>query len=102
MCWQQGLRLDIGDDRVSDLLALWYIDEAQQPCWRIVRPIGRWRFGRQEKVDLDFWLPPTASGLDDLVFEPDDTGLLLSIDDNEETAQLEDIDSEDLRGTDPS
>lgn len=103
MYWQQGLRLPIGDDRVSDLLALWYIDQAQQPCWRIVRPIGRWQFGRKEKVDLDFWLPQTAGGLDELVFEPDDTGLLLLIDEDQETAALEDVDIDgaNSRDTDP-
>jgi hypothetical protein len=72
------------DDR---LLALWRIDPgAGVPVFRVVRPIGDWRFGGHAIADLDFVLPPTAGELATLVFEATDAGLELDVPDEREPA----------------
>jgi hypothetical protein len=55
--------------RASDLIALWQVvDDAS--VIRIVRPVGRWRYGSHEKVDVDFYLPQAPTSLADLEFRP--------------------------------
>lgn len=70
------------DDR---LLVLWRLDaETGIPAFRVVRPIGRWKYGRRAKVDVDFHLPPTADELTDMQFNPSDEGIHLNIPKEEE------------------
>lgn len=58
------------------LIMLWWLDpETGAPSFRVVRPIGQWRFGRKAKIDLDFPLPETAVDLRDLRFVPAEEGL---------------------------
>jgi hypothetical protein len=62
------------------LLMLWRIDpKAHTPVFRVVRPIGNWKWGDHALTDLDFILPPTAFDLQNLAFEPTDEGLELDI-----------------------
>lgn len=58
------------------LIALWRIDQQTgATSFRIVRPIGNWRYGGKAKTDLDFPLPETAADLRKLHFEPVDEDL---------------------------
>lgn len=69
------------------LLALWRIEgKTGAPCFRVVRPIGDWRWGAHQATDLDFILPETTVELAGLKFEPsdDDLGLDLPLDDEKE------------------
>lgn len=62
------------------LLILWRLDlETSAPAFRVVRPIGEWKYGRKEKVDIDFPLLQTASAMSDLAFRPTDAGIHLNI-----------------------
>ncbi|GAA4131921.1 hypothetical protein GTY64_05630 [Streptomyces sp. SID8376] len=62
------------------LLVLWRLDAATgAPAFRVVRPIGAWKYGRKEKIDIDFPLPQTASAMSDLAFQPTDAGIHLNI-----------------------
>lgn len=73
-----------GDPR-DKLLVLWRMDPATaEPSFRVVRPVGEWRWGAHARTDLDFDLPPTAAELTDLVFEPTDDDLGLSLPRDEE------------------
>jgi len=64
----------------DQLLALWRIDpKTEAPLFRVVRPIGVWSFGAAAKTALDFPLPPTASELHELHFQPQDEGLELEL-----------------------
>jgi len=68
------------------LLVLWRVDsETAAPCFRIVRPIGDWKWGECQHVDLDFVLPATVDELAGLKFEPtdEDLGLEIPFDDQE-------------------
>jgi hypothetical protein len=70
--------------RASDLIALWQVDN-EATTIRIVRPIGKWRYGAHEKVDVDFYLPQPPTSLADLEFRPtDDLGLTLPFEDEDE------------------
>jgi hypothetical protein len=70
------------DDR---LLVLWRINpESSSPIFRVVRPIGNWKFGTHAMTDLDFELPESADLLADLEFEPTDEGLELDIPEEQE------------------
>jgi hypothetical protein len=65
------------DDR---LLIVWRIDrETRAPIFRVVRPIGNWRYGDHALTDVDFILPDTAADLAALTFEPSDEGMELDI-----------------------
>lgn len=64
------------DDR---LLVLWRIDGS--PRFRVVRPVGDWRWGGQAQTDLDFALPATAAELAAIRFEASPAGLQLQIPD---------------------
>ncbi|MGW6460589.1 hypothetical protein ACWF94_32475, partial [Streptomyces sp. NPDC055078] len=44
-----------------------------------VRPIGAWKFGEEQHVDLDFPLLASAAELRNLHFEPQDEGLELEL-----------------------
>jgi hypothetical protein len=62
------------------LLLLWRIDpESHAPIFRVVRPIGNWKWGDHALTDLDFILPQTAVDLHKLQFLPTDEGLELDI-----------------------
>jgi len=70
--------------RASDLTALWQVDN-EATTIRIVRPIGKWRYGAHENVDVDFYLPRPPTSLADLEFRPtDDLGLTLPFEDEDE------------------
>jgi hypothetical protein len=67
------------------LLMLWRIDPLTAvPCFRVVRPIGEWKWGAYQETDLDFVLPQTAGELTDLKFEPTDEDLRLELPREEE------------------
>jgi len=69
----------------SKMLILWHIDnKTGVPVFRVVRPIGNWKFGDRAKIDLDFILPQTADDLADLQFQPTDEGMELEIPDEKE------------------
>lgn len=68
------------------LLVLWRIDApTAMPSFRVVRPIGDWRWGAHQATDLDFMLPETIAELSNLRFDPtdEDLGLELPLDDEE-------------------
>ncbi|WBB73490.1 hypothetical protein O7602_28120 [Micromonospora sp. WMMD1128] len=70
------------DDR---LLFVWRIDpKTGVPTFRVVRPIGNWKWGDRAKTDIDFILPETAEDLAALEFEPSDEGMELSIPNEDE------------------
>lgn len=72
----------------SNLLALWTVGDSGESSIRIVRPIGKWRYGSNEKVDVDFYLPQAPTSLGDLEFRPtDDLGLRLPFEDEDEKGQ---------------
>jgi hypothetical protein len=65
------------------LLVLWRIDpRTGMPTFRVVRPIGDWKWGHQQVTDLDFILPETTAELASLRFDPsdDDLGIFLPSD----------------------
>jgi hypothetical protein len=65
------------DDR---LLFVWRIDpKTGVPIFRVVRPIGNWKWGDHAQTDIDFVLPETAEDLAALEFEPSDEGMELDI-----------------------
>jgi hypothetical protein len=65
------------DDR---LLFVWRIDpKTGVPVFRVVRPIGNWKWGDHAQTDIDFVLPETAEDLAALEFEPSDEGMELDI-----------------------
>lgn len=58
----------------SQLLALWAKDpDSGSIDVRVVRPVGRWAYGKNAKVDIDFMLPRDDFGA--LEFIPDDEGI---------------------------
>lgn len=63
----------------SALLALWSVSDDGAATFRIARPIGKWTYGGNAQVDLDFALPRKSSDLEELEFRPDDSGLNLDI-----------------------
>ncbi|GID29122.1 hypothetical protein [Paractinoplanes brasiliensis] len=69
------------DDR---LLFVWRIDaKTGVPIFRVVRPIGTWKWGDHAATDIDFILPETAEDLAALEFEPSDEGMELDIPDED-------------------
>ncbi len=69
-------QLPLGGEPNDRLLGIWRIDPVSAaPTFRIVRTIGRWKWGERAKVDLEFVLPETAEELTDLEFQPTDEGL---------------------------
>jgi hypothetical protein len=70
------------DDR---LLFVWRIDpKTGVPAFRVVRPIGNWKWGDHAETDIDFILPETAEDLAALEFEPTDEGMELDIPNEDE------------------
>jgi hypothetical protein len=62
------------------LLLLWRVDpKTHEPSFRVVRPVGNWKWGDRALTDLDFFLPSTAEELKRLQFTPSDEGLELEI-----------------------
>jgi hypothetical protein len=78
----------------SNYLGLWSVDRSGQPTVRIVRPIGSWNYGSNERVDVDFLLPEIDEELERLEFVPTDDEIRLDIPDEEEGTEGGD----DLRG----
>lgn len=69
----------------SDLIGLWDVDTQGELHVRIIRPIGVWRYGTSEKVDMDFWLPRPDTSVGELEFLPtDDIELPFPIEDKED------------------
>lgn len=67
------------------LLIIWRIPaDTAVPVFRVVRPIGDWKWGSKAKIDLDFILPDTAEDLAKLRFDPTDQDLELRIPDERE------------------
>lgn len=65
------------NDRV---LLLWRIDpKSHNAAFRVVRPIGNWKWGERAQTDLDFILPRSAVDWGDLEWLPSDEGLELEI-----------------------
>ncbi|MFG1606981.1 hypothetical protein [Actinoplanes sp. NPDC049265] len=71
------------DDR---LLFIWRIDpKTSVPAFRVVRPVGNWKWGDHAQTDIDFVLPETGEDLAALSFEPSDEEMELDIPNEEET-----------------
>lgn len=70
----------------SNLLAVWLSppEEGGEISIRIVRPIGDWKPGRPPKFDLDLELPRATETFQDWEFLPDDRGLELPFEFDEE------------------
>lgn len=69
------------------LLGLWRLDaKSGAATFRVVRPIGDWKWGAHQVTDLDFILPATTDELAGLRFDPtdEDLGLDLPMNDEEE------------------
>lgn len=69
------------------LLVLWRVDPVTgEAGFRVVRPIGDWKWGAHQVTDLDFMLPQTGEEFADLRFEPsdEDLGLLMPHDEKGE------------------
>jgi hypothetical protein len=67
------------------LLVLWRIDDnTSVASFRVVRPIGSWKWGTYAKTDLDFMLPETGADLESLKFEPTDEDLGLDLPNEDE------------------
>lgn len=88
-------QLQIPGMQASRLIALWLVDLQGFASVRVVRPIGRWKYGQKAKVDVDMTLPRTAAALADLEFVPEDQGLELRLPANDVVS-----DSLDPRGLD--
>jgi hypothetical protein len=70
------------DDR---LLLLWRMDQkTMEPAFRVVRPIGNWKYGAHAQVDVDFLPPNSSQELLDLQFMPSDDDIRLNIPNEEE------------------
>lgn len=71
--------VDLFGVEASNLLAVWVSprEEGGEISVRIVRPIGEWKPGRPPKFDLDFELPRETEAFTDWEFVPDDKGLVL-------------------------
>ncbi|MGI9016344.1 MAG: hypothetical protein ACR2HR_04430 [Euzebya sp.] len=73
----------------AQLIACWEADLNGLPTIRVVRPVGRWRYGGKEQVDLAFYLPRDAQGFADLGFVSSDAAIdiMLPIDEDAEVEQ---------------
>lgn len=82
----------------SNLIGLWDIDDAGDAQIRVIRPMGRWRYGNHEKVDIDFPLLK-ATSLSELEFQPrDDLGIELPYETEEERGQEEEAAGDESDG----
>jgi len=91
LAWQLPL-IGPPNDR---LLLLWRINpKSHKTAFRVVRPIGDWKWGDRAQTDLDFFLPETAADLQALQFNPSDQDIELEIPDEEGGAE----DAGDLTG----
>ncbi len=78
-------RLPLFGEPNDRLLVLWRINfETAAPCFRVVRPIGDWKWGSHQDVDLNFVLPQTSDELAGLRFDPTDEDLGLELPPNDE------------------
>ncbi|MFA1548811.1 hypothetical protein [Actinomadura chokoriensis] len=59
--------------KASKLIAVWRRAPEGEVSIRIIRPIGKWKLGKVAKFDISF--PLHRSGLSDLEFVPDDSGM---------------------------
>ncbi|MGH3754201.1 MAG: hypothetical protein ACRDRP_16200 [Pseudonocardiaceae bacterium] len=80
-----GTMVPLFGEASDRLLILWQIDpESAAAGFRVVRPIGEWKWGAYQATDLDFPLPQTADELAGLAFEPTDEDLGLELPREEE------------------
>lgn len=56
----------------SDLIALWDVDQSGEGAVRVVRTVGRWKYGAKAKLDIDFYIPALPDSLNDTEFHPTD------------------------------
>jgi hypothetical protein len=64
----------------SQLIALWSErEDGLGVDIRVVRPVGTWRAGSSERIDLDFVFPNSREGLESLTFTPSDDDIILPI-----------------------
>ena len=79
----------------SNLVGVWAIDpDLEEIAIRVVRPIRAWRFGQDEQIDIDFFLPRQGTALDTMEFIPSDEGMFLPMLEDLEEGE-EDADSTD-------
>lgn len=78
--------IDLFGVQSSNLLAVWLSppEEGGQISVRIVRPVGDWKPGRRPKFDLDFELPRESEIFTDWQFIPNDEGIALPFEFDEE------------------
>lgn len=84
--WQQAEPTLVA---AAQLIACWEADLDGVATIRVVRPVGRWRSGGKEKVDLAFYLPRDADGFAGLGFVSSDEAIdiTLPIDEDAEAEQ---------------
>ncbi|MFE7129512.1 hypothetical protein ACFVIM_01485 [Streptomyces sp. NPDC057638] len=77
---------DLFGVQASNLLAVWLSppEPGGEISVRIVRPISEWKLGRTPKFDLDFELPRETETFEGWEFFPDDRGIALPFDFDEE------------------
>lgn len=78
--------IDLFGVQSSNLLAVWMSppEEGGEISVRIVRPIGDWKPGRPPRFDLDFELPRETETYTGWEFVPDDHGIILPFDFDED------------------
>ncbi len=65
----------------SNLIAVWTVDlSTGEPQIRLVRTVGQWKALKQERIDIDFYLPRVSGDLDELEFVPSDEEFPLPFD----------------------
>lgn len=75
VAYYSGQAATLFGPQASDLVATWWAEADGELVIRLVRPCGRWSWGKAAKVDIDLVLPRAAGGLEDLEFIPDDENL---------------------------
>jgi hypothetical protein len=81
MYYYQNPQLNLFGAEGSNLIAVWTVDaESGEPQIRVVRPVGQWKALKQERIDIDFWLPSSADEFDALEFTPSDDEFRLPFD----------------------
>ncbi|SIO89862.1 hypothetical protein [Nocardiopsis sp. JB363] len=64
---------------IDKLILLWRLNPLGEPSFRVVRTIGRWKFGGTAKLDVDFPLPQSSEELINMTFTPSDDGIDLNL-----------------------
>ncbi len=85
--YYQQQQLEIPFGLSSALLGIWWTYPDGSVAVRVVRPVGKWKFGAPAKIDLDLLLPRTSEDFEELAFHPDDTGLELELPTREVAAE---------------